>query len=348
MPSTPPLPELDAAYAAFDEGRYEDALTAADAVLDQDPDDRDAALLHAACVDALGDPEAALQEYEDLCDRFPDDAEIWLHMGELCHDGMDDADMALEAFENALEAATTEGQEDEEIAFEAHLRLVDVCLDLADMEEALEHARSAKTMDPESGDAELSYGRVLFEMGQFEEAQKAAARTVEKDSQNAGGYYLRGMVLERAGDQAGAKESFERAANLEPEVFPVGMEFNPAQLQDVARQAMEELPEKVRDYLKKLKITVEDLPSDADILAGGGQLSPSATAAMKGTPLTEEADVENPFDHLPTALVLYRRNLQRGCKDQEELKEELAVSMIDEVGAFLNLSEDELIPGQDD
>lgn len=342
MPNPRNHPELDAAYAAFDEGRFEDALKSADAVLAKDPGHRDAALMHAACVDALGDAEAALQEYEDLCERFPDDAEIWLLAGELCQDGLDDPEMALEAFEKALDAATKEAHEDEEVALEAHLRLVDVYLDLGGLEESLEHAQAARALDRDSADAELAIGRVEFELARFEDAKKSAAKTIDKDPQHAGGYYLRGLVLERLGDAAGSRKAFRRAEELEPEVFPAGKEVAPDELRALAGKAMDELPPAVRAYLRKLDVVIEDLPSDADLAGNVGQLSPASAVAMKGTPLAEEAE-GNPFEHLPSALVLYRLNLCRACKTADELKEELAACLIDEVGSFLNLSGDDLV-----
>ncbi|MEW5853187.1 MAG: tetratricopeptide repeat protein [Myxococcota bacterium] len=337
---------LDDAYQAFDDGNYEDALRLSEAALKKAPKDRDAALLHAACVDAMGDPEGALAEYEDLTRRYPHDAEVWVRMGDVCVAALNDPEMAYEALTQALEAATTEGHEDEEMLLEAHLRLVDVCLDLRELDEALRHAKAAKQMDKDNSDVELALGRAEFERGNMDEALKAAARAVDKDPQNAGAYFLRGLVLERQGNPD-AEKAFERSERLDPEFFSRGVTVTAEELRAVAQSALEELPSRVRDYMRKLQINVEDLPSDVDVRSSGGTLSPSALGAMRGTPLSEESDAD-PFTHMPRDFTLYRLNLMRVCRSRKELQDEVAMTMVDEVGHFLHLTEDDLVDSGDE
>src|SRR5688572_2204566 len=112
--------DLERAYDAFDDGRYEAALGDAEAALKTTPKDRDAWLLKAACLDALGDAESALSEYEALTEQFPDDAEVWVRLADLCHLGMGDVEMAIEALTTALEIAEPDDpadEGDEEMAF---------------------------------------------------------------------------------------------------------------------------------------------------------------------------------------------------------------------------------------
>ena len=102
------------------------------------------------------------------------------------------------------------------------------------------------------------------------------------------------------------------------------------------KRQVEELPPKVREYLKDVKILVEDLPADKELLHLGGALHPSETLALRGRPLSEEQPGK-PFSHKPDALVLYRLNLLRGAEDDEDLAEELNMGITLQVADFLDM-----------
>jgi predicted Zn-dependent protease with MMP-like domain len=50
----------------------------------------------------------------------------------------------------------------------------------------------------------------------------------------------------------------------------------------------------------------------------------------------------DPWTHLPSSIVLFQRNLERFARSRDELAEEIAVTLVHEVGHFLGLDEDEL------
>ncbi len=50
----------------------------------------------------------------------------------------------------------------------------------------------------------------------------------------------------------------------------------------------------------------------------------------------------DPWSHLPSAILLYQRNLERFVRTREELVEEIRITLVHEVGHFLGLDEDEL------
>jgi tetratricopeptide (TPR) repeat protein len=342
MPKATAPVTLDDAYQLFEEDQHEEALEAAEAGLKASPGDLAWGLLHAACVDALGDPEASLEELEALCRAHPEDPEVWLRKGELLDLGLEDPEGAAEAFRRVLDLASRLPHGDDEMVFEAHMHLLDVCLDLGKLPEALESARAAQHLFPDNPEGVLAVGRVQFEMCRVQDAARSADKALSLDREFAGAHYLRGLTQERRGDLAGAQKSFSRAAELDPESFVTGVEVTAEQLVAMARDAAQELPPAVREYVSKLEITVEDLPADADVKANPGDLSPLSKAGMRGEPLTAQ-DGANPFDHLPQGLTLYRRNLSRGVRDLDELRDQVAIAMLDEVSTFLHLSEDQVV-----
>jgi predicted Zn-dependent protease with MMP-like domain len=50
----------------------------------------------------------------------------------------------------------------------------------------------------------------------------------------------------------------------------------------------------------------------------------------------------DPWSHFPSSIALFQRNLERMARDQDELVEEIRVTLLHEVGHFLGLDEDGL------
>lgn len=332
---------LDQGYSAFDEGELETALTLAEKVLKEEAENRDAWLLKAVSLDGVGQTEEAMAAFETLTTAHPDDAEAWVRMADACHHSLGDLDGALELLQTALQAAEPQDDEDdgdEEMAFEAHLRMVEVYLDLGEHEQALRHAEVARSMDRDSADAEVARGQVMFEMGNMEEAEKAAARGVDKDNRHGGAYFLRALVLERKGDAAGAVRAMERACTLEPESFVRSIQRTQDQVRAQLQDAVAKLPEKLRTFYSNMEIMVSDLPADQDLPSAGGVVSPGARLALEGPPLNGDTTPRP----RPQALRVYRQNALRGCQDDDELREVLQQALVVEAAELLDLNEAEL------
>ena len=314
---------VDQAFQALEEERLEAALDLAERALLDAPKQRDAWLIKATCLEALGEVERARREFEGLTEHHADDAEVWVRAAEFCHHVLGDLEAAEEALHTALEIA--DGEEgDEEMAVQANLLLAELYLDVGDLETAQEHAQTAKTLDRDNPDAEVMLGEVLFEMGEFEDAGKAASRA---------------MGAERRAVRGAAAMAFEMARSLEPVSFPEGLEMTDAELMETAKGAMADLPEEHKSFVSPLRLSVAALPPLEDIK--GGHVSPTAPLALKGEAL--DADGGAPR---PTEMVIYRNNVLRHCVSRDDLGEGLAQAVAMEVEAFL--FDDDDLPNPDD
>jgi predicted Zn-dependent protease with MMP-like domain len=150
-----------------------------------------------------------------------------------------------------------------------------------------------------------------------------------------------GLLAERRGDAEEARRRFARARKLAPDDFPRPVTLSHQAFEAAVEDALAELPEAVRRYLSNVAITVEDLPSDADLLGSDPPLSPAILGLFRGAPYGQKASMD-PWSHLPSSIVLYQRNLERFARTREELIQEIGVTLIHEVGHFLGLDEDEL------
>jgi predicted Zn-dependent protease with MMP-like domain len=132
-----------------------------------------------------------------------------------------------------------------------------------------------------------------------------------------------------------------RARKLDPEGYPRTPALSRHDFDAAVERAFEALPEAVRRYLGNVPITVEDLPADHDLLEADPPLPPTILGLFRGAPYGQKLSAD-PWSHLPSSIVLYQRNLQRAASSRDELEEEIATTLVHEVGHFLGLDEDEL------
>lgn len=207
--------------------------------------------------------------------------------------------------------------------------------------EALARLAEAEQVFPDSLEVLSEKAFALYELSRLDEAREALLRAEEADRNDAWVQHQLGLVAERKGEADEAKRRFARARKLSPDEFPKPIGLSHEAFDRAVEDALAALPEQVRRYLSNVAITVEELPSDADLLASDPPLSPTILGLFRGAPYGEKASMD-PWSHFPSAIVLYQRNLERFARDREELLQEIGVTLVHEVGHFLGLDEDEL------
>jgi predicted Zn-dependent protease with MMP-like domain len=92
--------------------------------------------------------------------------------------------------------------------------------------------------------------------------------------------------------------------------------------------------------LEAVAVAVEDLPALEDLTAVEPPLSPTILGLFRGPSLEEACTAE---DGSPCrAIVLYRKNLGRLARDRQELREQIRVTLLHEIGHLRGLDEDQL------
>jgi len=337
---------LDDAADAFEDERFGDALGAAEEALRAEP--RSVAALHyrAAAlaelgrgVDAREAYERAIAEGKDDLDLLAGAADFYVNLAQ-----EDEPDRAL--VERGMELArrgarlarkAKDGARAAELAWIEGAGLNQLGM----AREALERLAEAEAELPDSVDVLLEKGFALYELCRFGEARKALLRAERLDPRDPWSQHYLGLVAERQGDEDEARRRFARARKLAPDEFPKPCALSPEAFDEAVEDALRSLPEGVRRYLSNVAITVEDRPSDDDLLASDPPLSPAILGLFRGAPYGQKASMD-PWSHLPSSIVLFQRNLERFAKDRADLIEQIGVTLIHEVGHFLGLDEDEL------
>jgi predicted Zn-dependent protease with MMP-like domain len=99
--------------------------------------------------------------------------------------------------------------------------------------------------------------------------------------------------------------------------------------EDHVRAALDELPPNIVDALRNVAVVIEDEnPDDPDLLG-----------LYHGVPLPERGDMAGT---LPDKISIYRIPLEESFPDPEELREEIRITVLHELGHYFGLDEDRI------
>jgi len=98
----------------------------------------------------------------------------------------------------------------------------------------------------------------------------------------------------------------------------------------LVEEALATLPKELLDDLENVAIVVEDEPEDGSETLG----------VYEGTALTERDS--SWFGMLPDRVVLFRGPLSRMCEDEDELFEEIAITLVHEIGHYHGIDEERM------
>jgi predicted Zn-dependent protease with MMP-like domain/Flp pilus assembly protein TadD len=181
-------------------------------------------------------------------------------------------------------------------------------------------------------------GQILFEMGRYEESRRQLDRAVALEPDAAHSLYYLGLVLERLGDGEESQRSCARAASIDPNHYPVPASITEEDFERAAKEAFDNLPRSIREEAERVPMVIEDFPSED--LIEQEDVSPQILGIFLGVPRTEASVTDQPRDL--DRIILFKRNLEKACRDEQELVEEIRRTVTHEVGHYLGLDEDDL------
>jgi predicted Zn-dependent protease with MMP-like domain len=112
--------------------------------------------------------------------------------------------------------------------------------------------------------------------------------------------------------------------------------------EQLVEQAMESLPGEHIENIRNLSVIVEDLPSRA--LAKEMDMEQDELLGLfTGAPFGEQEGFFN-APSLPDTILLFQKNIEAICDSEDELIEEIQITVVHEVGHYFGLSEDDLEP----
>ena len=111
----------------------------------------------------------------------------------------------------------------------------------------------------------------------------------------------------------------------------MSMDLNAKDFEKIVIDELDELPDEMVDGLENLVFVVEDRPEDGSL---------DLLGEYQGIALTERGTYG--FGELPDRIVLFREPLLAICADEDELRDEIHVTLVHEIAHFYGIDDDEL------
>lgn len=249
------------------------------------------------------------------------------------HDALDHEDyeraveLAREAI--ALSPAEAEGYFVAGLAF----------FDLGDFASALDYLSEAAANSREDPVIRTYEAAARFALGEEDVAEKLLRSAIRDDPEFTDALYWLSMVVERSGRYGEADALLADCARLDPEQHHLPYRMSREELERDLENVLRELPPAIAAVLRDVPIMIEDLPSK-EMLAGPEPLAPDILGLFAGAARPETSVFDAAAG--PTAVYLFKRNLERIASSREDLLEEARITLVHEIGHYLGLDEDDL------
>jgi predicted Zn-dependent protease with MMP-like domain len=252
----------------------------------------------------------------------------------------DALEIGLEYALRGARAALRPPHQDRALAAELELMAAVAENDLGRSRAALVHLDRARAALPRDADVVYERGVALLELCRFDEARRAFERTLNLSPEDPWALHQLGLLAERRGEAALAGRLLERARRRDPADFPEELQVDEKAFRAEVAAAVAALSAEDRTALSGVPIELADLPDADDLLAVDPPLSPSILGLFRGPPEGEACTAED--GPRCRSIVFYRKNLVRFVRTREELREQVRVTLLHELGHLRGESDEQL------
>ena len=325
------LADLERGFTALEEGNFDAAAAIVERCRRIDRKNPDVVALAAGVADARGDADEAMAQYRTLAELRPDDPmpRICLARLTLHHEG--DPDAALDHLEAAAELIDEEAD-----LIEAVYVKTEALLAREELVEARATLAELATSVIEDGELALD----LAELALAAEDAKACARWVDTARKvapelEADALHVLGRAHELAGDRPAMIAAWQEVRRRDLAAPPGEVRATEDEIEQIAADALGELPQHIREHLERVPVLIDDAPSE-DLIADG--IDPRLLGLFQGTPMPEDGALAPTV----TTILLFKRNLERIAEGAEHLAEEIRITVLHETAHYFGLDEDDL------
>ena len=117
--------------------------------------------------------------------------------------------------------------------------------------------------------------------------------------------------------------------------------------EEIAACAIRDIPDQFRKLFINVSVIVEDYPDD-EIVKQMGVPRDELLGLFSGGAYGEKDSFFSTPSPYPETIHLYQKNIEAECESEEELKEEIRLTILHEVGHYFGLSEEDLEAIEDD
>ncbi len=118
------------------------------------------------------------------------------------------------------------------------------------------------------------------------------------------------------------------------------MRLGRAEFEKLVAQAVESLPEHFLERLDNVDVVVEDKPTEEDLVLAGIEPGGTLFGLYHGVPQSQRGSWYGNI--LPDRIVVYQRPIEAVARDRREIRKEIRITLMHEIGHHFGLAEDEL------
>ncbi len=319
-------------------GRTEEALAWLDEALKARPGGAEAHNGRGEILWDEGKSDEALYEFERAAEADPKFVAAHLNRAEILIEELGEYEQAIAQCDVLLAGQAELPRLDRAAEAEVYYLKAKALFYLDDLGGAVFLVRRALKVGGDQAIYRAFEGQILFELGRFLEARPLLERAVAMDPESAHAVYHLGLVLERLSEEEEARRAFTQADALDPDHYPMPTEVAAEDFERTVDEALQNLPRSLRSYVENVPVLIEDFPSEE--LIRRENVSPQILGIFLGVPRSQaEASAQRTdLDRV----ILFKKNLEKMCRDHDELREQIQITVKHEIGHYLGLDEDDL------
>ncbi|HIA27989.1 MAG TPA: hypothetical protein EYN79_07710 [Planctomycetes bacterium] len=186
----------------------------------------------------------------------------------------------------------------------------------------------------------MMVGEVNYILGNPEEALVVFSRVSPiNSSDEADLHWWRGLCHDHIGDRARAELCFQKGTETDPGL-PSPAIISEKEAFELVGEVIAELPDAIRKELDEVPVVIEDLPPLEVIRSSLGEVHPDILGLYTGQSLQERSWLDAGW--APSSIHIFRRNLERATLDEDQLREEIRITLLHELGHHFGLDEEDL------
>ena len=108
---------------------------------------------------------------------------------------------------------------------------------------------------------------------------------------------------------------------------------------EVVEEALDSLPQEFRSRIRNVAVLVEDMPPNQRSPRSGRKRR-LLLGLFHGVPMTKKSTFDLPTG--PDHIVLYQKNIEAVCSSEAEVREQIRLTVIHELGHYFGMDEEQL------
>jgi tetratricopeptide (TPR) repeat protein len=211
--------------------------------------------------------------------------------------------------------------------------------ELGEIYEAVDAYSRALKYAPDWGPGYSRRSSLHIETGNLESAKKDIERSLALNNRDPEALFNLAIIHELDGNEVGARSMYRKSCQVDPYTYFMPVRVSHEVFKELLSVAIENMPSDFREYLSYVSVAVHDLP-ERNRREGWNRINPLTTVEIIGEPVPEKF-FNDPWFHFPAIIILYKKNLERSCRNTAELISEIQSSLLDEISFFLGFEIEE-------